>query len=46
MLSLGRLHEQIVDAIQILRIEEADFDLASAVVGRLKYLHLCTQNSS
>ena len=38
-------HQKVVDSIEILRVEEADFDPASAVC-RLKDFHLCAECSS
>src|ERR1041384_1810151 len=40
-----RWHQQIVDSIKILSVEEANFDLAPAI-RRLKYLHLRAEYSS
>ena len=45
-LHLCRGHEEAVDAIEVARVEEADLDLASAAVSRLKNLDLCTQHLS
>ena len=42
MLHLSAAHEQIVETIQVLSVEETDLDFATTIC-RLKYLHLCTQ---
>jgi len=45
VLHLGGGHEQIVDSIKVVRIEEVDFDLASATLS-LKYFDLRAQRSA
>ena len=38
----GVRHQEVVDSIEILSVEKADFDLPSSI-RRLKDLHLCAQ---
>ena len=45
ILNLRRGHEQAVDSIQVLRVEETDLNLASTVRG-LQDLDLCAERSS